>query len=303
MKSLASVSFYNNLPAREDRMKRFRALREEERHILDEKGTERPFINPYDEFFESGVFVCKKCDEPLFLSSDKFASGCGWPSFDEAIPTKVIRQNDPDGRRIEIICAFCGGHLGHVFEGERLTKKDTRYCVNSLSMKFCPAKNAEGMERAIFAGGCFWGVEYWLQKVPGVKEVTSGYMGGHVVEPTYKEVCQGNTGHREVVEVIYDMNIVTFEKLAKTFFEIHDPTQENGQGPDIGSQYQSAIYYLTAQQESVAHQLIRELENKGLRVATEVLPGSTFYKAEAYHQNYYAVTGKEPYCHAPVKRF
>jgi len=161
------------------------------------------------------------------------------------------------------------------------------------------------IKSAYFAGGCFWGVEYYFEKLKGVQSAISGYMGGHLENPTYRDICSGTTGHLEVVQINYDENIVSFEELTKLFFEIHDPSQTNGQGPDIGSQYLSAIFYNDEKEKECSESLIEILENKGYFVATKLIDATNipFYEAEDYHQDYYFVHSKVPYCHSYTKRF
>ena len=156
---------------------------------------------------------------------------------------------------------------------------------------------------AYFAGGCFWGVEHYLQQLEGVTHVESGYMGGHVEAPTYKQVSSQTTGHLETVRVRFHTSQVSFDAIAKRFFEIHDPTQTDGQGPDIGPEYLSAVFYTSAAQKASTETLIARLESRGYKVATELKPAGKFWIAEDFHQNYYDRTGKEPYCHTRVRRF
>jgi peptide methionine sulfoxide reductase msrA/msrB len=283
---------------------KFKPLTLEEERVIVHKGTERPFTGKYDKFYEEGTYACKRCGAALYESDSKFNSGCGWPSFDDEIEGAVKRVPDADGRRTEIICNACGGHLGHVFMGEGFTEKDTRHCVNSISLEFIPAgTETSKTETAYFAGGCFWGVEYYLQQEPGVISTDVGYMGGKTQNPTYKEVCYKSTGHAEVVKVVFDPATVSFEKLAKLFFEIHDPTQYNRQGPDVGDQYRSEVFYANENQKEITNRLIKELKSKGYRVVTEVSKAKEFWRGENYHQDYYKGNGHEPYCHARTKRF
>ena len=241
-------------------------LTPDERRIIVDKGTEAPFTGKYYKHSERGLYRCRQCGAPLYRSEDKFDAGCGWPAFDDEIAGAVRRTPDADGRRTEITCARCGAHLGHVFTGERFTDKNTRHCVNSLSLDFVPAAEssdrtsseaAATTETAIFAGGCFWGVEYLLEQQPGVLSVEAGYTGGRTDRPTYEEVCSHTTGHAEAVRVTFDTSKVSYETLARLFFEIHDPTQIDRQGPDIGDQYRSEIFYTSPEQRAVAERLHR----------------------------------------------
>lgn len=287
----------------EENIDMYRYLTDEEKHVIIDKGTERPFTGKYYDFFDNGVYACKRCSAWLYRSDDKFESRCGWPSFDDEIKGTVKRVMDADGMRTEILCANCGAHLGHVFTGEGLTVKDIRHCVNSISMVFIPATQKTKLHKAIFASGCFWGTEYYLKQKEGVIETQVGYTGGHTQNPTYEEVCSGKTGHAEAVEVTYDPKLITYEELAKFFFETHDPTQHNRQGPDIGQQYRSAIFYLDLNQKETAEKLKQILIDKGYNVKTEITLANEFWTAEDYHQSYYDKTNKTPYCHNYTQRF
>lgn len=271
--------------------------------VVQDKGTEKPFSGEFDQFGKSGTYLCRQCGLALFRSSSKFHSGCGWPSFDEEIAGAVEHLPDTDGRRVEILCSRCRAHLGHVFHGEKFTSKNTRHCVNSLSLDFVSDLNVKDTAEAIFAAGCFWGVEYYFKQLPGVLRVQSGYTGGSKAHPGYNDVCSGGTGHYEAVRVIYDPSIVDYKKLTQYFFEIHDGTQNNGQGPDIGSQYKSAVFYYDNKQKKIAEEVIQQLEKMQYHIATKVLPVAVFWPAEDYHQDYYEKNHKQPYCHRYTKIF
>ncbi len=252
--------------------KEYNQLTAEEEQIIIHRGTEHPFTGKYNDFYEPGSYHCKQCGILLYRSEDKFSSGCGW-------------------------------HLGHVFESEGFTDKNTRHCVNSLSMTFTPRNPLTETAKAYFAGGCFWGVEYLFEKKDGVVSAVSGYMGGKSESPTYQDVCAGNTGHLEVVEVTYNPEKINYEDLAKFFFEIHDPTQKDGQGPDIGEQYLSVVFYKDAAEKATANKLIQFLKDIDYDVATTVSPAQTFWDAENYHQDYYEKKKQQPYCHIYKKKF
>lgn len=298
-----TLILFVQLTQAQDKPMKFKTLTPEEERVIIYKGTEAPFSGKYEDFDQQGTYECKRCGAPLYRSDDKFDAQCGWPSFDDEIPGAIRRVPDADGRRTEILCANCGAHLGHVFKGEGFTPKNIRHCVNSISLDFQPAVKPPATQTAVFAAGCFWGVEYYMQQARGVISTRVGYTGGKKDHPTYEEVCDGGTGHLEAVEVTFDPQKTSYEELAKLFFEIHDPTQVNRQGPDVGRQYQSAVFYETEEQKETAQKLINILKKKGLKVSTLLLKAGKFWEAEKYHQDYYKHKGTLPYCHFRQKRF
>ncbi len=273
------------------------------RRVVCDKATEYPNTGAYNQVITHGTYLCRRCGLALFRATSQFHSGCGWPSFDDDIVHAVKQEPDTDGRRMEILCARCDAHLGHVFTGEGFTHKNLRHCVNSASLDFVADEQVLDTEEAIVAGGCFWGVEHFLSQIPGILSVESGYTGGHTLEPSYEQVCSGNTGHYEAVRVIYDRDKTDYHHILKRFFEIHDPTQRTGQGPDLGQQYQSAVFYFNQEQKHEAESLIQELRQRGYQVATRLLEAQPWWPAEEYHQNYYIKHRKAPYCHRPMNRF
>lgn len=281
-----------------------KGLQPAERRVLLEKGTEAPFCGHLLNNKEKGTYVCRLCGLPLYSSDSKFESGTGWPSFYRPFdPDHIRHQRDISHGmvRTEILCARCGSHLGHVFE-DGPPPTGLRHCLNSVSLRFYPAgkelppeSRPLKLETAYFAGGCFWGIEDRFQQVPGVADAVSGYQGGKAVNPTYKQVCSGRTGHAETVRVTFDPAQVTYRRLLEWFFKFHDPTQLNRQGPDVGSQYRSAIFAADDEQLKEAKAFIEEQAAKdrfrGKRIATTIEPAGPFYEAEEYHQDYHAKHG------------
>ncbi len=278
----------------------YKNLTPDEERVIVHRGTEQPFSGEYCGTFDRGVYRCRRCSSPLYLSDHKFPCSCGWPAFDDEIPGVVSRRLDPDGNRTEIVCKRCNAHLGHVFEGERLTMKNVRHCVNSLSLEFLPYEN---LAKGLFAGGCFWGVQHLFRDLEGVVVTTCGYSGGDVEYPTYEQVCSGRTGHLETVEVWFNPREISYVDVVRYFMEIHDPSQVDGQGPDVGDQYRSAIFVVDKEQRRIAESVVGELRSGGIDVATEISDAMPFWVAEPFHQHYYVRTGAVPYCHRRISRF
>ena len=264
----------------------FSSLTNEEKHVLKDKGTEAPFSGEYTDHFEAGIFLCRACENPLYESNTKFNAGCGWPSFDDEIEGAITRYEDLSGvqLRTEICCKKCDGHLGHVFAGEQITAKDTRHCVNSLSIRF---KAYSSLQRATFGAGCFWAVEKLFKATKGVYLSRVGYMGGNTDLPNYKEVCSGTTNHAEVVDLYFNPEKVSYVTLLNLFWQNHNPTTLNSQGFDYGTQYRSIVFYHNEQQQNEIEQSVKEQQkNCKNEIITQVMHSSTFYRAEEYHQNY-----------------
>lgn len=278
----------------------FRKLTKEEEKVLLEKGTEAPFSGKYEQFSGKGVYSCKRCGNFLYRSESKFNSGCGWPSFDEEIIGALKEVMDTYSIRTEITCSRCGAHLGHVFRGEKRTPKNTRFCVNSISMDFIPDSELKETKEIIYlGGGCFWCTEAVFKRVKGVLGVVPGYAGGKTENPSYEEVCSGKTGHAEIVKVEFDKTRISLEGILNVFFSLHDPTTLNRQGDDIGDQYRSLILYNNLFQKEIIENYIKKLEEEKVfedKIVTEVKKFDKFYPAEDYYKDYYERNKGAPYC-------
>lgn len=273
------------------------SLSPEEEQIIVHKGTEPPFSGEFDDFFVPGTYHCRRCNAPLFSSDDKFDAHCGWPAFDQAIPGAVRELPDIKDKRTEIQCTNCGAHLGHVFLGEQFTTRNTRHCVNSLSMRFVNSSTI------VLGGGCFWCTEAVFSQLRGVVSVVPGYAGGNTDDPTYDDVCRGDTGHAEVVQITYDEQQITLSDLLDVFFATHNPTTPNRQGADAGSQYRSLILTTNNTQAKAVSNYMVQLKKSAVYdrpLITEVKKLQRFYKAEISHQEYYSRNPDSIYCRVVI---
>jgi len=279
--------------------------------VTQQCGTEPPFNNAYWDNHKPGIYVDVVSGEPLFSSLDKFDSGSGWPSFTQPVKgAEIVEKKDSTlGMvRTEVRSKVADSHLGHVFD-DGPGEKGQRYCINSASLKFIPVEEMDqagygqylepfvkaglikpaAHETAILAGGCFWGMEEILRKIPGVIKTTVGYSGGKTANPTYEDVCTGATGHAESIQVVIDPARLSYEGLLDYFFRMHDPTTLNRQHNDVGTQYRSAIFYTSEAQKQTAESVKARWEKSGKfsrPITTEITAAGKFYSAEEYHQKY-----------------
>ena len=252
----------------------------EQYRVLREHGTEPPFNNQYYDHWESGVYSCAGCQNPLFSAEDKYRSGTGWPSFTRPVDLQAVGKKDDTSlkmRRVEVHCADCGGHLGHVFD-DGPQPAGLRYCINSAALDFIPERE---LRSATFGMGCFWGPEAVLGSLEGVVRTRVGYSGGKTPDPSYTSIGD----HTETVQVDYDPELICYEDLLEVFWQSHTAGEEVS-----FRQYRSLILYHDSEQREAAQKSLQERAKRG-RVYTELSPLENFYQAEDYHQKYQLRTG------------
>jgi peptide methionine sulfoxide reductase msrA/msrB len=286
-------------------------LSSEQFAVTQQCGTEPPFHNAYWDNHKPGIYVDVVSGQPLFSSLEKFDSGTGWPSFTQPMQSSnVVEKKDATlgMERTEVRSSLADSHLGHVFN-DGPGANGLRYCINSAALRFVPVEEmdqagygqylepfvkagvikAPSHETAILAGGCFWGMEEIIRKIPGVVKTTVGYTGGTTPDPTYEDVCTGMTGHAESIQVVFDPARLSYESLLDYFFRMHDPTTLNRQHNDAGTQYRSAIFYTSDAQKQTAERVKERWDKSGKfnrPITTEIAGATTFYPAEDYHQKY-----------------
>ena len=261
-------------------------LTDEQYRITRQHGTEAPFSSSMCSLIEPGIYACICCDTLLFDANNKFESHSGWPSFTQPIKENSIRYHGDLShgmQRVETLCNTCEAHLGHVFP-DGPDPSGLRYCMNAVALK----KIEIALPKATFGGGCFWCTEAIFKQLRGVLSVESGYSGGHTDDPSYRAVCDGTTGHAEVIQVVFNPDEITYKDLLLIHLSTHNPTTLNRQGADKGTQYRSIILAHNREQQEIAEDIIEELQGSlDKPIVTEIKPFEVFHKAEDYHQDYY----------------